>query len=78
MISTSRLCPASLRGLYGQTQKMHTLIARDSTPRAQQVDVLRLRPPHPPRLPAGERVNDPIAMYLADLCADPANFARVP
>ncbi len=54
---------------------MRTLIARDFAAAFEQVDVLVS-----PTLPTtawrlGERVDDPMAMYLADLCTIPTNMA---
>ena len=60
---------------YGKAQQVRTLIARDFAAAFDQVDVLV--PPTTPTtaFPIGERVDDPMAMYLADLCTIPANLA---
>jgi aspartyl-tRNA(Asn)/glutamyl-tRNA(Gln) amidotransferase subunit A len=59
---------------YGQAQKVRTLIARDFVAAFEQVDVL-VSPTTPTTAFAlGERLDDPMAMYLADLCTIPSNL----
>jgi aspartyl-tRNA(Asn)/glutamyl-tRNA(Gln) amidotransferase subunit A len=63
---------------YGQAQKVRTLITRDFERAYEQVDVL-VSPTTPTvAFPMGERVDDPMAMYLADLCTIPSNLAGGP
>jgi len=57
---------------------VRTLIARDFDAAYQQVDVLVSPTTPTTAFPLGERVDDPMAMYLADLCTIPANLAGVP
>jgi aspartyl-tRNA(Asn)/glutamyl-tRNA(Gln) amidotransferase subunit A len=63
---------------YGQAQKVRTLITRDFTAAFGGVDVL-VSPTTPTvAFPIGARVEDPIAMYAADLCTLPASLAGLP
>ncbi|HVF20024.1 MAG TPA: Asp-tRNA(Asn)/Glu-tRNA(Gln) amidotransferase subunit GatA [Mycobacteriales bacterium] len=60
---------------YGQAQKVRTLITDDFTAAFEQCDVL-LSPTTPTTaFKIGERVDDPLAMYLADLCTIPSNLS---
>ncbi len=60
---------------YGQAQKVRTLIARDFAAAYEQVDVLVSPTTPTTAFPLGERTDDPLKMYLADLCTIPANLA---
>jgi aspartyl-tRNA(Asn)/glutamyl-tRNA(Gln) amidotransferase subunit A len=63
---------------YGQAQKVRTLITREFTAAFADVDVL-VSPTTPTvAFPLGTRVDDPIAMYAADLCTLPASLAGLP
>ena len=60
---------------YGKAQQVRTLIIRDFEAAFGQVDVL-ISPPTPTTaFNIGERADDPMAMYLADLCTIPSNLA---
>jgi aspartyl-tRNA(Asn)/glutamyl-tRNA(Gln) amidotransferase subunit A len=60
---------------YGKAQQVRTLIIRDFEAAFEQVDVL-ISPPTPTTaFDIGERADDPMAMYLADLCTIPSNLA---
>ncbi len=60
---------------YGKAQQVRTLIIRDFVTAFEQVDVL-ISPTTPTTaFPIGERADDPLAMYLADLCTIPSNLA---
>ncbi len=60
---------------YGQAQKVRTLISRDFAAAFEQVDVLVSPTTPTTAFPLGERVDDPMAMYLADLATIPSNLA---
>ncbi|MFC5729646.1 MULTISPECIES: Asp-tRNA(Asn)/Glu-tRNA(Gln) amidotransferase subunit GatA [Nocardioides] len=78
MIGTYALSSGYYDAYYGQAQKVRTLIARDFTAAFEQVDVL-VSPTSPTTaFPIGEKVDDPLAMYLQDLATIPANLAGVP
>ncbi|HET6212883.1 MAG TPA: amidase, partial [Micromonosporaceae bacterium] len=60
---------------YGQAQKVRTLITRDFAAAFERVDVLVSVTTPTVAFRIGERADDPMAMYLADLCTIPANLA---
>jgi aspartyl-tRNA(Asn)/glutamyl-tRNA(Gln) amidotransferase subunit A len=83
ILGTYALSSGYYEAYYGQAQKVRTLISRDfhaafDGDGGQGVDVL-LSPTTPTvAFPLGSRVDDPIAMYAADLCTLPASLAGVP
>ncbi len=77
MIGTYALSSGYYDAYYGQAQKVRTLIARDFAAAYEKVDVL-VSPTTPTTAFAlGEKVDDPLAMYLFDLCTLPVNLAGV-
>ena len=75
IIGTYALSSGYYDAYYGQAQKVRTLIARDFEAAFAQVDVLVSPTTPTTAFPLGERVDDPMAMYLADLCTIPSNLA---
>ncbi|MCP3798110.1 Asp-tRNA(Asn)/Glu-tRNA(Gln) amidotransferase subunit GatA [Allokutzneria sp. A3M-2-11 16] len=75
MIGTYALSSGYYDAYYGSAQKVRTLITRDFESAFQQVDVLVSPTTPTTAFKIGERVDDPMAMYLADLCTIPANLA---
>lgn len=78
VLGTYALSSGYYDAYYGSAQKVRTLIARDFAAAFEQVDVL-VSPTAPTtawRL--GEKSDDPLAMYLEDVCTIPANLAGVP
>ncbi|MBO0856193.1 MAG: Asp-tRNA(Asn)/Glu-tRNA(Gln) amidotransferase subunit GatA [Nocardia sp.] len=75
MIGTYALSAGYYDAYYGQALKVRTLIARDFDKAYESVDVLAS--PTSPFTPwkLGEKVDDPLAMYLSDLCTLPTNLA---
>ncbi|WP_435278579.1 Asp-tRNA(Asn)/Glu-tRNA(Gln) amidotransferase subunit GatA [Rhodococcus yananensis] len=75
MIGTYALSSGYYDAYYGQALKVRTLIAQDFDKAYEQVDVLVS--PTSPFTPwkLGEKVDDPLAMYLSDLCTLPTNLA---
>jgi len=63
---------------YGAAQKVRTLIQQDFAAAFEQADVLVS--PTTPTTPfkIGERIDDPLAMYLNDVATIPANLAGIP
>ncbi|MFC8043924.1 Asp-tRNA(Asn)/Glu-tRNA(Gln) amidotransferase subunit GatA [Nocardia sp. NPDC057353] len=78
MLGTYALSAGYYDAYYGQALKVRTLIARDFDRAYEQVDVLVS--PTSPFTPwkLGEKVDDPLAMYLSDLCTLPTNLAGHP
>ncbi|GAA2363174.1 Asp-tRNA(Asn)/Glu-tRNA(Gln) amidotransferase subunit GatA [Nonomuraea africana] len=75
MLGTYALSSGYYDAYYGSAQKVRTLISRDFEAAFHQVDVL-ISPTTPTTaFPIGERADDPIAMYLADLCTIPSNLS---
>lgn len=75
MIGTYALSAGYYDAYYNQAQKVRTLIARDLDEAYQKVDVL-ISPTTPTTaFGLGEKVDDPLAMYLFDLCTLPLNLA---
>jgi aspartyl-tRNA(Asn)/glutamyl-tRNA(Gln) amidotransferase subunit A len=78
ILGTYALSSGYYDAYYGQAQKVRTLITRDFTTAWDSVDVL-VSPTTPTvAFPLGARVDDPMAMYAADLCTLPASLAGVP
>src|SRR5918992_1594326 len=75
MLGTYALSSGYYDAYYGKAQQVRTLINRDFDAAFEQVDVL-VSPTTPTTAFAiGERVDDPMAMYLADLCTIPSDLA---
>ncbi|WP_103504573.1 MULTISPECIES: Asp-tRNA(Asn)/Glu-tRNA(Gln) amidotransferase subunit GatA [unclassified Streptomyces] len=75
MLGTYALSSGYYDAYYGSAQKVRTLISRDFERAFEQVDVV-ISPTTPTTaFPIGERADDPMAMYLADLCTIPSNLA---
>lgn len=75
MLGTYALSSGYYDAYYGSAQKVRTLITRDFERAYEQVDVLVSPTTPTTAFPIGERVDDPMAMYLADLCTIPSNLA---
>jgi aspartyl-tRNA(Asn)/glutamyl-tRNA(Gln) amidotransferase subunit A len=75
MIGTHALSAGSIDALYGKAQRARTLIVRDFTAAFEGVDVLVSPTTPTTAFKLGERADDPLAMYLADLCTIPTNLA---
>jgi aspartyl-tRNA(Asn)/glutamyl-tRNA(Gln) amidotransferase subunit A len=75
MLGTYALSSGYYDAYYGKAQQVRTLIIRDFDAAFEQVDVL-VSPSTPTTAFAlGERADDPMAMYLADLCTIPTDLA---
>ena len=75
MIGTYALSAGYYDAYYNQAQKVRTLIARDLDEAYKKVDVLVSPATPTTAFPLGEKVDDPLAMYLFDLCTLPLNLA---
>ena len=75
ILGTYALSAGYYDAYYGQAQKVRTLIARDFAAAYAKADVL-VSPATPTvAFPIGEKVDDPLAMYLNDLATIPTNLA---
>ena len=75
MIGTYALSAGYYDAYYNQAQKVRTLIAQDLERAYQSVDVLVSPATPTTAFRLGEKVDDPLAMYLFDLCTLPLNLA---
>lgn len=71
MIGTYALSAGYYDAYYNQAQKVRTLIARDLDAAYRSVDVLVSPTTPTTAFRLGEKVDDPLAMYLFDLCTLP-------
>jgi aspartyl-tRNA(Asn)/glutamyl-tRNA(Gln) amidotransferase subunit A len=78
ILGTYALSSGYYDAYYGSAQKVRTLISRDFEAAWRTADVL-VSPTTPTvAFALGERTDDPMAMYAADLCTLPASLAGVP
>ncbi|MFI6157668.1 Asp-tRNA(Asn)/Glu-tRNA(Gln) amidotransferase subunit GatA [Kitasatospora sp. NPDC051170] len=75
ILGTYALSSGYYDAYYGSAQKVRTLISRDFDTAFAGVDVLVSPTTPTTAFPIGERADDPMAMYLADLCTIPSNLA---
>ncbi|MEO8814582.1 MAG: Asp-tRNA(Asn)/Glu-tRNA(Gln) amidotransferase subunit GatA [Mycobacterium sp.] len=75
MLGTYALSAGYYDAYYNQAQKVRTLIARDLDEAYKSVDVLVSPTTPTTAFRLGEKVDDPLAMYLFDLCTLPLNLA---
>jgi aspartyl-tRNA(Asn)/glutamyl-tRNA(Gln) amidotransferase subunit A len=75
MLGTYALSSGYYDAYYGKAQQVRTLICRDFDAAFEQVDVLVSPTTPTTAFPIGERADDPMAMYLADLCTIPSDLA---
>jgi len=78
ILGTYALSSGYYDAYYGQAQKVRTLISRDFDAAFAQVDVLASPTAPTTAFRLGEKLDDPMAMYLNDLATIPANLAGVP
>jgi aspartyl-tRNA(Asn)/glutamyl-tRNA(Gln) amidotransferase subunit A len=78
MLGTYALSAGYYDAYYGQAQRVRTLIVRDFARAYEQFDVL-LSPTSPTvAFELGARTDDPLAMYLSDVCTIPSNLSGHP
>jgi len=78
MLGTYALSAGYYDAFYGQAQKVRTLIQRDFAAAFEAADVL-ISPTAPTTaFRLGEKLDDPLAMYLNDVATIPANLAGTP
>ncbi|HVE98272.1 MAG TPA: Asp-tRNA(Asn)/Glu-tRNA(Gln) amidotransferase subunit GatA [Mycobacteriales bacterium] len=75
ILGTYALSSGYYDAYYGQAQKVRTLITDDFTAAFERCDVLVSPTTPTTAFRIGERVDDPLAMYLADLCTIPSNLS---
>jgi aspartyl-tRNA(Asn)/glutamyl-tRNA(Gln) amidotransferase subunit A len=78
MIGTYALSSGYYEAYYGRAMRVRTLIKRDYDQAFEKVDAL-LSPVSPtPAFKFGEKMSDPLAMYLSDIYTVTANLAGIP
>jgi aspartyl-tRNA(Asn)/glutamyl-tRNA(Gln) amidotransferase subunit A len=75
IIGTYALSSGYYDAYYGQAQKVRTLISRDFERAFSSVDVLVSPSAPSTAFKIGEKADDPLAMYVNDLCTIPSNLA---
>jgi len=78
MLGTYALSAGYYDAFYGQAQKVRTLIARDFAGAFEQCDVLVSPTTPTTAFRLGEKLDDPLAMYLNDIATIPSNLAGTP
>jgi aspartyl-tRNA(Asn)/glutamyl-tRNA(Gln) amidotransferase subunit A len=78
ILGTYALSSGYYDAYYGQAQKVRTLVTRDFEAAFARADVLVSPTAPTTAFPIGEKVDDPLAMYLNDLATIPANLSGVP
>ncbi|WP_300644791.1 Asp-tRNA(Asn)/Glu-tRNA(Gln) amidotransferase subunit GatA [Nocardioides sp.] len=78
ILGTYALSSGYYDAYYGTAQRVRTLISRDFEAAFGQVDVLVSPTAPTTAFKLGEKLDDPLAMYLNDLATIPANLAGVP
>ena len=78
MLGTYALSAGYYDAYYGKAQQVRTLIIRDFQAAYEQFDVL-LSPTSPTTaFPLGAKTEDPLAMYMNDVCTIPSNLSGDP
>jgi len=77
MLGTYALSSGYYDAYYGQAQKVRTLITRDFNSAFEKVDVLVSPTAPTTAFKLGEKLDDPIAMYLNDVATIPVNLAGI-
>jgi aspartyl-tRNA(Asn)/glutamyl-tRNA(Gln) amidotransferase subunit A len=78
MLGTYALSAGYYDAYYLKAQKVRTLLTRDFDEAFKKVDVIAAPTAPTPAFRLGEKVNDPLAMYLADIYTVTANLAGIP
>jgi len=63
---------------YAKAQKVRALMARDFDEAFSMVEAIVCPTSPTPAFKVGEKANDPLAMYLSDVCTLPASLAGLP
>ena len=78
ILGTYALSSGYYDAYYGQAQKVRTLINDDFAAAFEKVDVLVSPTAPTTAFKLGEKLDDPVAMYLNDVATIPANLAGIP
>jgi aspartyl-tRNA(Asn)/glutamyl-tRNA(Gln) amidotransferase subunit A len=78
MLGTYALSSGYYDAYYRKAQQVRTLIKADFDNAFHDVDVIASPVSPTVAFPIGARVDDPLAMYLSDVCTIPVNVAGLP
>ncbi len=78
MLGTYALSAGYYDAYYLKAQRVRTLLTRDFEEALKQVDVIATPTTPTPAFRLGEKADDPVAMYLADIYTVTANLTGVP
>jgi aspartyl-tRNA(Asn)/glutamyl-tRNA(Gln) amidotransferase subunit A len=78
ILGTYALSAGYYDAYYGSAQKVRTLVQRDFAAAFEDVDVLVSPSAPTTAFPLGEKLDDPLSMYLNDITTIPANLAGIP
>ena len=78
MLGSYALSAGYYDAYYLKAQKVRTLIRRDFQRAFEQFDVLICPTSPTPPFRLGEKISDPLAMYMSDICTIPVNLAGLP
>jgi len=78
MLGTYALSSGYYDAYYGQAQKVRRLISNDFAAAFEKVDVLVSPTAPTTAFRLGDKLDDPMSMYLQDVATIPANLAGVP
>lgn len=78
ILGTYALSAGYYDAYYGSAQKVRTLIQKDFDDAFAQVDVIATPSAPTTAFKIGEKIDDPLQMYLNDVTTIPANLAGVP
>lgn len=78
MLGTHALSSGYYDAYYGQAQKVRTLIKRDFNRAFEKFDLLVTPTAPTTAFMIDEKIEDPLTMYLSDICTIPVNLAGLP
>jgi aspartyl-tRNA(Asn)/glutamyl-tRNA(Gln) amidotransferase subunit A len=78
MLGTYALSAGYYEAFYGKAQQVRTVIIREHAAVFERFDLIVSATSPTVAFPIGERADDPLAMYLADLLTIPSNMAGLP
>ena len=78
MIGTYALSAGYYDAYYGRAQRVRTLVRRDFDAAFADVDLIASPTSPSVAFRAGSRTDDPLAMYMSDICTIPVNLAGLP
>ena len=78
LLGTYALSAGYYDAFYGQAQRVRTLVVREFAAAYERFDALVTPTSPTTAFPVGARADDPLAMYLSDVCTIPSNLSGDP